>query len=47
MNVPKERSGAVEKTRIAAEKQALRDVTDEPEIDAATTVDMLKLIRLA
>ena len=30
---------------IAAKKQALRDVTDDPAIDAATTPDELKAVR--
>ena len=30
---------------IAARKQALRDVTDDPAIDAATTPDELKAVR--
>ena len=30
---------------IASEKQALRDVTDHPAIDAATTPDELKAVR--
>jgi hypothetical protein len=33
-----------EKQRIAALKQALRDVTDTPEIEASTTSDELKLV---
>ena len=32
---------------IAAKKQALRDVTDDPAIDAATTPDELKAVRPA
>ena len=32
---------------IAAKKQALRDVTEDPAIDAATTPDELKAVRPA
>jgi hypothetical protein len=35
------------KAKIAADKQALRDVTDNPAIDAAQTVDELKAFTLA
>jgi hypothetical protein len=39
-----ERGDAAEKTRIAAEKQALRDVTDDPAIEAARTPEELKAV---
>lgn len=35
-----------EKMRIGAEKQAFRDVTEDPRIEAAQTVEELKLLRL-
>ena len=35
---------AIEKQRIAAKKQALRDVTADPMIDAATTPEQLKAV---
>lgn len=37
-----ERQDAAEQQRIAAEKQRLRDMTKDPAIEAAQTVDELK-----
>ena len=39
-----ERGDTVEKARIAAEKQKLRDVTADPRIDAAVTPEALKAV---
>ena len=37
---------AAEKSRIASQKQALRDITAHPAIDAATTIEELKAITI-
>ena len=41
-----ERGDAQEKRRVATEKQRLRDITDDPRIDAAETVDALRALRM-
>lgn len=40
-----ERDDKAEKRRVAAAKQALRDMTDDPRIDAATTIEALRALR--
>jgi hypothetical protein len=40
-----EREDRAEKRRIALAKQALRDITDDPRIDAATTIEALRALR--
>jgi len=40
-----EADDATEKAAIAAKKQALRDATSDPAIDAATTPEALKQVR--
>ena len=42
-----EADDATEKAAIATKKQALRDATDDPAIEAATTPEALKLVRPA
>lgn len=42
-----EADDATEKAAIAAKKQALRDATDDPAIEAATTPEALKQVRPA
>jgi hypothetical protein len=39
-----ERGDQAEQTRVAAEKQRLRDLTQDPRLTAAKTVDELKII---
>lgn len=41
-----ERSDAAEKRRVALAKQALRDVTSDPRIEAAANVDELRAVRI-